>query len=1222
MKIGVTNPLTKVDGPPNSKRDNMKQNLTERRKAKYWMIAPMEAAAPNKLFKTAWEYDKQHGIIAVGGCCDSAVLQNVSQFANYDEFQTEIEKVNPNWRKNIPKTIWDFHRNIKKNDVIIARCGKDEILGVGIVKGPAYYNFAKGEKRIGVSSLEAAECETYIKPRFREVFWAITGKFKVETQKLSASLIQKIDGSRYQKLLGALEGIKDTQYQNIYEALELNSEISYLTHESKYKSNSPQRQNPNYYIGIDLGTTNSVMAWGSVNPRTGLLEPKIVPIDVITESKAMRRKSFLPSCVYFEEGQPPIVGEYAKKMLAVQPDRVVESIKHQIGTQNEFEIDGTLYTPTQISALILTHLAANAKSHFGFIPDNAIITVPAYFNTKMRAAIIEAARLAGFRTMDNNGNPRNILLDEPYAILYDHINQEIRGEIEVSLTNSRDSKLVLIFNLGGGTLEVSLHRVSYQETQGTPNINSIATSHNTQIGGSSFDDLLADYFLNSYRNQLPTLLADLFDDYVKNLLYLNDFLKYLIRDTYRQYVEQIRSGFSLNWNDFQKRLLKNPLLGNTLLNDHQKLLLRNTFRQYAEQVGNEFPFNWDDFQKRLLRNAFRQYAEQAKIDLSEQIEFEKKLDCWDSSVPPDTAAIPTIIRKPFSDKEFRYAGFSLGKYKQIIEPFLASHLDLDAVNQRDIADIPKNNLIYPILDVLQKGKDRIGIFPQVDVVLLSGSMTKFYTIQERLETLFGFPPLEINSDGVVARGAVVFHYNSEHRGLKSPPRILPETVKIEIAAKEPRDSVESRTQIRSRRFSVKAGTHLPTTQTKPFDLSAGVGATSAELTVYRGGANSSKRFRPQVKEFQFGRPLKTEDLPVSMLMRINEQGILNVEGHPKTKPDEKFTVTVNLEALWQEEFAQRRIGELRHLNTNSEIAELITNLKQLERTDNLNIREQILNRVETQGSRILHSSNVKEFVTPLCKEVRSLNNLGKMLVMSLLGNLAAKCSDTDSLHEICDVAIKLVSFKEIKTKEQAYVGSVVKVSIETIGKTNLPTAKFSLFDLLNLDETNAIRSNIIHSIGKCCDSTDAVEHIKPFIENGEDANRTAASWALGKIGSREKKKPLRIEQMTPGITILSEQLETDCHDDIKRNGIYAIAEICDRRKCASDVVNIGTAVEVILQLVNFLTEQIDDSSSDDVTSSKSNRELQEVALLAIQMIRGVDLSSDQEASLHAIREEN
>lgn len=1124
----------------------MKQNPAGRETVRYWIIAPMEAAVPN-LFSTAWEYDKQHGTIAIGWCCDSAVLQDASQFTNVQELQAEIRKHKPNWGAAVGKIIWDFHCNMQVGDIVIARRGYSEILGIGTLTKTAYYDLTKGIKRIGVPSPPPKELQPYLKPRFVEVFWAITGNFSVSLKPKPNKIIQKIPESRYQKILLLLkEAFKDIPNPNIHQTMEKESEIAHQGHEPEHNriwNQRPKSSNlpkSNYYIGIDLGTTNSVMAWGDINRRTNQFEPKIVPINMMTEYYATEKKVLLPSCVYFEEGQPPNVGEYAKKMLEVQPDRVIESVKHQIGTENKFEIDGTPYTAPQILALILIHLAASAKSHFGFIPDNAVITVPAYFNIKMREAIVKAAKLAGFRTTDDNGNSRAILVDEPYAILYNRINQEIRGEVEATIINSRDPKLVLTFDLGGGALEVSLHQVSHQKDQDTPNIDPIARSYNIQVGGNHFDELLADYFRKVYREK--------------------------------------------------------------------------------------FKLKLDNFQTYLLRNIFRQYAEQAKLDLSKRIEFEKNLKIWNSDAPPDTFTIPTIIRKPFWNKEFRYEQFSLAKYEQIIEPFLASHLTLDAVNQFDTMDLEKNNIIYPILDVLRKGKDRIGVFPQVDVVLLNGGMTKLHTIQRRLETLFGFSPLEMSGDGVVARGASIFHYNSKHQGFKPPPRILMETIMIGIARNKP--------------INIKAGTHLPTALSKFFDWTVKVGKTSERLTVvYRSNPNSSKQFQSQVQEFQFGRPLEKEDIPISVRMKIDEQGILNIEGHPKNNPDEKFTVTVNLETSVQENSTQRNTDGLRHLDIESEMEELTINFSQLMLTNNLDVRRQILSRIEAQESRIAQSANAEKFVAPLCERVNSFHNplddLGKMLAMNMLGHLATQCSDTDLLHDICEVAIKLISSKEIKTNGRTYVNSVVRytvetigkigLSVETIGKTSLSIAKSSLFHLLHLDETDEIRPTVIYSIGKCCDSMDAIEYLISFTENNEnngDADRIAANWALGRIGRREKEKPLPIQQLREFIPSLIEQLKEGCHNDIKRNSIYALAEICDRRKRKNDdIVSPETAAKVILLLVTFLTNQMRDNLSDS-TPPKSSTKLQEAALLAIQMIRGVDLSPDEKESLHAIREEN
>ena len=1110
----------------------------------YWVIAPMKVAKnklENKLFAAAWEYDRRHGTIAIGECCDHVItLQDISQFANAEDFQAEISKHELNWGPVAPKMIWDFHRNIQVGDTIVARNGLSEILGIGTVTKAAYYDLTRGVERIGVASPPLKEFQSYIKPRFLEVFWAITGNFSVKLDKLGLKrnrMVQNITESQYQKAQVMLrETLKNTSNPNRGEAIKIETETAHQSSQPEHKqirtqkSKSSGLSKPNYHIGIDLGTTNSVMAWGSVNPRTNQLEPKIVPINMMTKYYGMQKKKLLPSCVYFEGDQPPNVGEYAKAMLEVQPDQVVESIKHQIGTQEEFEFDGLLYTPTQILALILIHLAASAKSHLGFLPNNPVITVPTYFNAKMRNETIEAARLAGFT--DDNGKSNAILLNEPYAVLYDQINQEIRGEVETSLSKSEKPKIVLIFDLGGGALEVSLHRVSYEKKQDILHIDPIARSYNIQVGGDSFDELLANHFYNTYRKK--------------------------------------------------------------------------------------FKFYLDDFQTDLLRNVFRQYAEQAKISFSKQIEFEKKRGKdLDPNLPSTNFKIPTIIRKPFYDKEFRYEGFSIEKYERIIEPFLASDLTLD--DTKHLRDLPKNNIIHPILEVLRKGEDRIDNFSFDQVaVLLNGGMTKLSTIQKRLQTLFRSPSLTTSGDVAIARGAVVFNYDKQ-RGLKAP-RISLNTktkgrIKIKIVSKKSGISVEK---------TIAARSDLPITV--HFDSPMKVGETSAKLIVaYESDPNSSGNIQMWKQEFQFGRSLKEEDVPISVQMSIDEKGLLTFEGYPKNNPNEKFkkiTTIRNSEAkvpVKQESFTQREASRLSHLDTDSEITELTAYFRQLVLTNDLNIRRRILNRIESQKSRIIQGSSAEKFVDPLCTMVSELDNFGKMLAINLLGDLAAVCSDTDCLYKICDVATKLISSEEIKTNGQTYVDSVVKASIETIGKTSVSTAKVPLFDLLNLDETNTIRSTTIHAIGKCCDSVDAIEHLKSIIEPGEDTNQVAINWAVGRIGSREKANPLPIQQLAPVITILREQLEMTYHGDIKRNSVYALAEICDRRRCTSNIISPDTAAEIILQIVDFLITQVRDSLSN---WHLLNGKLHAVTLLAIQMIRGIDLSPKQKESLHAIREEN
>ena len=167
--------------------------------------------------------------------------------------------------------------------------------------------------------------------------------------------------------------------------------------------NKPQKETrKNYYIGIDLGTTNSLMAWGTINSQTNQIDPKIVPIPMMIERGGRGKRELLPSYVYFKENSVPIVGEHAKFMIGRQTERVVKSIKSEMGTSKQSIFDGNEYNPASISSLILKHMAESAKEHFSFIPDDVVITVPASFDSDMRSATIEAAQLAGFKTTEDN----------------------------------------------------------------------------------------------------------------------------------------------------------------------------------------------------------------------------------------------------------------------------------------------------------------------------------------------------------------------------------------------------------------------------------------------------------------------------------------------------------------------------------------------------------------------------------------------------------------------------------------------------------------------------------------------------------------------------------------------------------------------------------------------------------------------------------------------------
>lgn len=932
--------------------------------------------------------------------------------------------------------------------------------------------------------------------------------------------------------------------------------------------NSPEKLNhqsnrPNYYIGIDLGTTNSVMAWGTLNPQTNQLETKVVEIKMMIERGGTAKKELLPSCVYFKEGGPPIVGEYAKTMIG-RTNRVIKSIKSEMGTQTQFDFDGRVYNPAVISSQILKHLAVSAQSLFNFIPDDVVITVPASFDSDMREATIEAARLAGFRTEEDDGNPRDILLDEPRAALYDFINRHNKLEIPETNINFHEPQIVLVFDLGGGTLDVSLHRVSYHQEQYTLNIKDLAISRYTQIGGDDFDQKLADRFLEVYEDR--------------------------------------------------------------------------------------FPNNFDDSQMDMLKSEFQEYAEQAKIDLSSQIENSKLMDYFDSESFDPELVKTEIIKVPFENQVFEY-DLTLSEYEEIVEPLLASDLTLDAVNKLDKFS-NYDNIIYPILDVLRKAEQKDGNIPSIDAVLLNGGMTKFYTIQKRLETLFGVPPITVNNpDKAVAHGAVVYHYDL-HRGIK-PSRILNDTIGIEIVGGEVKHLVE-------------AGTILPfSSELESFQVSENT--SLLRFPFYLGSRKDTQPPNRRIldRNVRFQRPLSKNDLFL-IQVQVDERGIMNVEGWPKANPDEKFTMSINtIQPIDADEGSngtpyapnevnqpeldsqpdspreeERSISEPKQvvatshsqgtpesqsdtLDVQSELMVMKKNFSHYIKTDQFNRKKIIDDQVTRQHIRIADAVNAEEFINPLLDNIDSVNSYGKGKMIVLLGNLTDCCSSTDVLYDIYDVAAALSDPEKIKTNSPPSIimKNVVRRAIETIGKTGLPIAESHLINLIKKESPVTIRPSAVYSIGKCCQSVNALEHLKRLIEYGEDADRIAINWAFGKIGSREHENPLSIQEFESIISILTDQLQAESYNDVTRNSIYALGEICDQRDCANDVID-SEKSEVVVQLIKPFLKVRTDGSLADLANIQQMNEIKKFADISIKMIQGIQLSEEQTESLLKQRTED
>ena len=215
-------------------------------------------------------------------------------------------------------------------------------------------------------------------------------------------------------------------------------------------------------IGIDLGTTNSVVSVMEGGEPT-----------VITNPEGSR---ITPSVVGFTKDGQRLVGQLAKRQAVSNPDRTIASIKRHMG-ENDYKvsIDGKDYTPQEISAMVLQKLKADAEAYLGETVTQAVITVPAYFNDSQRQATKDAGRIAGLEVLR--------IINEPTA-----------AALAYGLDKDED-ETVLVFDLGGGTFDVSILELS----GGTFEV--LATNGDTHLGGDDFDKAVMDWMVEEFKKE-------------------------------------------------------------------------------------------------------------------------------------------------------------------------------------------------------------------------------------------------------------------------------------------------------------------------------------------------------------------------------------------------------------------------------------------------------------------------------------------------------------------------------------------------------------------------------------------------------------------------------------------------------------------------------------------------------------------------------------------------
>ncbi|MEW6868942.1 molecular chaperone DnaK [Trueperella pyogenes] len=219
-------------------------------------------------------------------------------------------------------------------------------------------------------------------------------------------------------------------------------------------------------VGIDLGTTNSVVSVLEGGEPT-----------VIANAEGMRTT---PSVVGFSKTGEILVGEIAKRQAVANPDRTVSSVKRHMGESWSVDIDGKSYNAQQISAYILQKLKKDAETYLGEPVTDAVITVPAYFNDAQRQATKDAGQIAGLNVQR--------IVNEPTA-----------AALAYGLEKGKEDEMILVFDLGGGTFDVSLLEVGKDDDDFSI-IQVRATSGDNQLGGDDWDQRIVDWLVTQTKN--------------------------------------------------------------------------------------------------------------------------------------------------------------------------------------------------------------------------------------------------------------------------------------------------------------------------------------------------------------------------------------------------------------------------------------------------------------------------------------------------------------------------------------------------------------------------------------------------------------------------------------------------------------------------------------------------------------------------------------------------
>lgn len=815
-----------------------------------------------------------------------------------------------------------------------------------------------------------------------------------------------------------------------------------------------------FYAAIDLGTTNSVFAYG--NMMRNRMHPVVAELDRKSDTGTMTRSKLLPSVVFYYKDRDgkmlAEVGDYAKSRYGINAGYVCKSVKSLMGVSEQVQLAAEVpdQTPSEVSGRILSYMKKAAGRYLpGQDLQDIVITIPASFDSEQCQATLDAAKIAGI----NVDNWHETLLYEPKAAIYDFIRMEEEGEIASDLLNLDQEKNVLVFDLGGGTLDVTLHRVGYSEN-GMIQMKDLAISRYTQIGGDNFDELLARDMLERFEaaNEIKVSVARREEVLCK----------------LRKCAEKLKMDFSLDY---------------------------ETRRQNGAEMEESY---------------------------TEEI---MEINVYDSYSLDET--------------------YTRAEMERVIAPLLGkrySRKDVSRIQKMDACDV--NNIIYPILDVMEKAGSDI----QIDAVILNGGMTKFYPIRERLREFFGFEPLETSDpDLAVARGAVYYHY-CLHKYQVSKNRFPMQQgadqgtgrQRVFCAGTILNDAVNLGLRGEYVSLLIPAGTELPFCSEEirdKYKLEKATDKLGIQMFLGRGQTKNLPNRRIATRTVKFQK-VWNAGTPISFRIYMDSLRRMTMEAWVTGRTETRTTMEMDMASLREETRKTDNIlgtTEKLWLNAKAELNQIrdlaVQNRKRLNR--------EIDNKIKQNITAILQAENPEDFFEP-CMKIAGECLLGDMMLAHIyqIATGFADAWNEEQKRQLLRLAKRHFAPMAGGMKQSIYI---MRKAAELIAAMDPEFVSFYTEYLIRVpEEKKDLRQEMIqHVLRKEPDDEKTTQFLNDFLQMPE-LNKWIALALVGRYGrgsSRENQKLLAklVKNLTGGMKV----------QDLKQIPPYLpvlIAELCGSEK--------------------------------------------------------------------------